>query len=212
MVRFLMPREFTDWLKMQMEDPEFRAEYKAPRGPIKIERTEIIKVKLDFDQADAMWAIQTQRNAEGDLQLSLINVEDEESIMGDEIAGIEITIPFEQARVIAVGLLRAVYREMPSTWHLAEGDPQEYISHFSEIAYQMSRLHDPRDAIKNLLDIGEQLERARCKIGAERRKSVYWKRRRDHAAMWARQNHRKIVAQRRQLKALNEKIKEAKPE
>lgn len=204
-----MPREFTDWLKVQMEDPEFRAEYES-QELVRIERTEIIKVKLDFDQADAMWAIQTHRTANGDLQLSLIKVEDEESIMGDEIAGFEITIPFNQARVIAVGLLRAVYREMPSTWHLAEGDPQEYISHFSEIAYQMSRRRDPKDAIKNLLDIGAQLERARRRIGMARRKSLYWKRRRDHAAMWARQNHRKIVEQRQQLRALNDKVRKAK--
>lgn len=167
---------------------------------MKIIRTEIVR----FEDGGVVWSIETVRHR----NKSYIELTElpPDWRPGDSGGGIvSLTIPFDKARALAVGLLRAVYFEMPSTWHLAEGDPEEYLAHVLEIIYDMTpkRKAHPRDGVHNLLVIESHMRRLTRLLGKARKKSASLRKRYEHAAGWARRNHRKIVEQRKQLAALN---------
>jgi len=169
---------------------------------MKIIRTEVIR----FEDGGSVWSIETVRHR----NKSWIEITElpEDWRLGEKSGGIvSITIPFKQARAVAVGLLRAVYYEMPSTWYLADGDPEEYLAHVLEIVYDMTpkRKAHTRDGIHNLLAIENHIYRLTRLLGKARRRSHQMKKRYLHAAGWARRNHRKIIDQRKQLAVLNRK-------
>lgn len=168
---------------------------------MKVIRTEIIR----FEEGGPVWSIETVR-LENKSIIEFTELSDDWT-PGGGTAWASFQIPFEQARAIAVGLLRAVYHEMPSTWYLADGDPQEYLSHILEIIYDMTpkRKAHARDGIHNLLAIESHIRRLTRLLGKARRKSAFLFKRYEHAAGWARRNHKKIIEQRKQLAALNER-------
>ena len=167
---------------------------------MKVIRTEIIR----FEKGGPVWSIETVKYGNKSfVELTELSP-DWQPGHGDECL-VSISLPFEQSRAIAVGLLRAVYHEMPSTWYLAEGDPEEYLAHVLEIIYDMTpkRKAHPRDGIHNLLSIQNHVDRLTRLLGIARRRAHQMKKRYLHAAGWARTNHRKIVEQRKQLAAFN---------
>lgn len=166
-------------------------------------RTEILKIK-ESKSAYPNWMIETVANGGHLIILSRLS---EDWRPGDDVFN-AVDMDFTEARVVAIGILRAIYHEMPRTWYLAEGDPEEYLAHLLEILYESvpARQADPRDGIKNLLTLIKNYKRVLLQIGKARRESNYWKRRYKHAAQWARQNHEKLVRQKKQLRALNQKV------
>ena len=167
---------------------------------MKIIRTEIVR----FEKGGSVWSIETVRHKNKSyIELTELPPDWRPGEAGGGI--VSLTIPFDKARAVAVGLLRAVYYEMPSTWHLAEGDPEEYLAHVLEIIYDMTpkRKAHPRDGIHNLLSIQNHVDRLTRLLGIARRRAEQIKKRYLHAANWARRNHGKIVEQRKQLAALN---------
>lgn len=167
---------------------------------MKIIRTEIVR----FEKGGPVWSIETVRHKNKTyIQFTEFSEDWRPGQGGTAWASFEI--PFEQVRAIAVGLLRSVYHEMPSTWYLAEGDPEEYLAHVLEIIYGMtpSRKAHSRDGVHNLLAIQYHINRLTRLLGKERKKSVSLRKRYEHVAGWARRNHRKIVEQRKQLAAFN---------
>jgi len=167
---------------------------------MKIIRTEIVR----FEDGGVVWSIETVRHrSKSYIELTELPPDWRPGEAGDGI--VSLTIPFNKARALAVGLLRAVYFEMPSTWHLAEGDPEEYLAHVLEIIYDMTpkRKAHPRDGVHNLLVIESHMRRLTRLLGKARRRSHQMKKRYLHAAGWARRNHIKLVEQRKQLAALN---------
>lgn len=170
---------------------------------MKIIRTEIVR----FEKGGSVWSIETVRHKNKSyIELTELPADWKP---GESSSGIvSLTIPFEMARAISVGLLRAVYHEMPSTWYLIEGDPEEYLAHVLEIIRDMTpkRTVHSRDGIHNLLAIENYVERLTRLLGKERKKSVSLRKRYEHVAGWARTNHRRIIEQRKQLKALNERL------
>jgi len=165
---------------------------------MKIIRTEIVR----FEDGGAVWSIETVRHRNKSyIELTELPADWKP---GESSSGIvSLTIPFGMARAISIGLLRSVYHEMPSTWHLAEGDPEEYLAHVLEMIYDMTpkRKAHTRDGIHNLLAIENYIYRLTRLLGKARRRSHQMKKRYLHAAGWARRNHRKIVEQRKQLAA-----------
>ena len=166
---------------------------------MKVIRTEIVR----FEDGGPSWVVETIRG-EGKTYIELTELS-EDWRPGDKSFGVGQTIPFKQARALAVGLLRAVYFEMPSTWHLAEGDPEEYLAHVLEMIYDMTpkRKVHTRDGIHNLLAIENYIYRLTRLLGKARRRSHQMKKRYLHAAGWARRNHGRLMEQRKQLAALN---------
>lgn len=166
---------------------------------MKVIRTEIVR----FEEGGPVWSIETVRHK----NKSFIEFTElsPDWRPGQGTAYTSFTIPFKQARAVAVGLLRAVYHEMPSTWYLIEGDPEEYLAHVLEIIYDMTpkRKAHSRDGVHNLLAIESHMRRLTRLLGKERRKSVSLRKRYEHVAGWARRNHRKIVEQRKQLAVFN---------
>lgn len=169
---------------------------------MKIIRTEVVR----FEDGGAVWSIETVR---GDHTSFVVITElPQDWRPGADSGGlVSITIPFGHARALAVGLLRAVYHEMPATWHLAEGDPEEYLAHVLELIYDMTpkREANPRDGVRNLLIIEKHIRRLTRLVGIARRRTHLIKKRYLHAAGWARRNHKRVVEQRKQLAKLNRK-------
>jgi len=168
---------------------------------MKVIRTEIVR----FEEGGPVWSIETARHKNKTLvQFTELSPDWRP---GQGTSWSSFTIPFEQVRAIAVGLLRAVYHEMPSTWYLADGDPEEYLAHVLEIIYGITPKGEanPRDGIVNLLLIEKHLRRLTRLLGVARRRLFRMKKRYEHAAEWARRNHRKVMEQRKQLAALNER-------
>ncbi len=168
---------------------------------MKIIRTEVIR----FEDGGSVWSIETVR-AKNKTHIEFTELSPNWR-PGQGTAWGSFSIPFEQARAVAIGLLRAVYHEMPSTWYLAEGDPQEYLAHVLEMVYDMTpkRKAHTRDGIHNLLAIENHMYRLTRLLGKARRRSHQMKKRYLHAAGWARRNHIRIIEQRKQLAVLNRK-------
>jgi hypothetical protein len=178
-------------------------------------RTEIITIlNPNGETVDNQWAVETVRdNKENETRIMLTPLGSGWSaISGDipRLSGPIMEIPFNEARAVAVGLLRAIYHEMPQTWYLAEGDPQEYLAHLLETIYDLTpraREHsDRRDGIKNLLAMQDAFKRAMAQIGKAKAKALQWRKRYVHAAKWARTNHRKVIAQRRDIRGMRKKL------
>jgi len=159
---------------------------------------------VNVEQSAVAFAVEVFRGAEG-LSLTVTFIEHYPWKVGDPIEGVQVDIPFSAARAVAVALLRPVYLEMPDTTKLAFNDPLEYIAHLSEIIYDISESKHP-DPILNLLNIEKQYRRMLKSIGKARKIIHKWKRRHARAANWARINQRKIINQRKAIKALERKI------
>ena len=168
---------------------------------MKVIRTEIVR----FEAGGPVWSIETVQH--GNKSFVEFTELSDDWRPGHGTAWVSLTIPFEQARALAIGLLRAVYHEMPSTWYLAEGDPEEYLAHILEIIYDMTPMVEAnaRDGIHNLLAIEKHIARLTHLLGKARKKSVSLRKRYENASGWARRNHRKVVEQRKQLASLNER-------
>lgn len=166
-------------------------------------RTEILKIK-DSQHAFPNWQIETFGNGGHLIVLSRLA---EDWRPGDNVHS-SFDLDFVEARTLAIAILRAVYFEMPQTWYLAEGDPEEYLAHVLEILYESvpRKEANPRDGIKNLLALIQSYKKALVRIGKERKERNRWQRRYEHVAKWARLNQRRLEEQRRQLKALNRKV------
>ncbi len=164
-------------------------------------RTEIIR----FEKGGPCWSVETIKGKRGKLFVEL-RMLPEDWRPGDLWdMGDGETIPFEQARDVAIGILRAVYHEMPVTWYLADRDPTEYLAHLIEIIYDMTPLPyaSARDPIHNLLAIESHMNRQSRLIGKARKRILQWKRRWENTARWARTNHKRVVDQREQLRIMN---------
>jgi len=161
---------------------------------------------VNVEQSKVAFAVEVFRGGEG-LSLTVTFMDHYPWKVGDPIEGIQVDIPFSAARAVAVALLRPVYLEMPDTTKLALNDPIEYIAHLSEIIYDISETKHP-DPIFNLLDIDKRYQRLLKGLGKVRKRIEKWRRRYMHAANWARINQRKIVNQRKAIKALERKIEE----
>lgn len=174
-------------------------------------RTEIVTI-VDEDGVRAnQWSLVTLRDGNGGTRIEL-GVLGPEWRPGDPQEGPTLSMPFGEARIVAIGMMRSVYHEMPKTWYLAEGDPEEYLSHLLEMIYEMtpSNEADQRDGLKNILVIRKQNERALRLIGIARRNTLKWRKRFLNAAMWARKNQGKIIRQRRQIRGLMDKNRDLK--
>ncbi len=165
-------------------------------------RTEIIR----FESGGPVWSIETIKDVRGKLAIE-INILPDDWRPGDKAVVAGQTLPFDQARDVAIGILRAVYHEMPATWYLADRDPTEYLAHLLEIIYDMTpdRKASRREPIHNLLSIENHIRRQGELIGKARKRVFKWKRRWENTAMWARLNHKRVVEQRAQLRVLNAK-------
>ena len=165
-------------------------------------RTEIIR----FEKGGPCWSVDTVRGKRRKLSIEL-SMLPEDWRPGDKAVVAGQTFPFEQARDVAIGILRAVYYEMPVTWHLADRDPTEYLAHLLEIIYDMTpdRKASRREPIHNLLSIESHMTRQSRLIGKARKRILKWKRRWENTARWARINHKRVVEQREQLRIFNEK-------
>ena len=168
-------------------------------------RTEILKIR-DSKHAYPNWSIETLGDDRGNYLIVLSRLSDDWRPGDDVFASFDLD--FQEARTVAIAILRAVYYEMPRTWYLAEGDPEEYLAHLLEILYESVPRRDanPRDGIKNLLALVRAYKRALVQIGKARKRENYWKRRYENAARWARLNHRRLEQQRKQLRSLNQKV------
>ena len=166
-------------------------------------RTEIIR----FEKGGPCWSIETVKGKRGKLSIEL-RMLPEDWRPGDLWdMGDGETIPFEQARDVAIGILRAVYHEMPSTWYLADRDPTEYLAHIIEMIYDITpdRFSIMREPVHNLLAIESHMRRQNRIIGKARKRILKWKRRWQNTARWARLNHKRVVEQREQLRIFNAK-------
>jgi len=165
-------------------------------------RTEIIR----FEKGGPCWSIETIKGKRGKLLIEL-SMLPEDWRPGDKAVVAGQTLPFEQARDVAIGILRAVYSEMPSTWYLADRDPTEYLAHIIEMIYDITpdRFSIMREPVHNLLSIEHHMNRQNRIIGKARKRILKWKRRWENTAKWARINHKRVVEQREQLRILNEK-------
>lgn len=161
---------------------------------------------VNVEQSKIAFAVEVFRGGEG-LSLTVTFMEHYPWKVGDPIEGVQVDIPFSAARAVAVALLRPVYLEMPDTTKLALNDPLEYIAHLAEIIYDISESKHP-DPIFNLLDIDKHYQRLLRKFGKARKVISRWRRKYEHAANWARINQRKIINQRKAIKALERKIEE----
>lgn len=177
-------------------------------------RTEIVNILEVGGETRNQWAIETLRDENNNETRIVLTPLGPHWRPGDSLFGNSIDIDFIEARAIAVGLLRSIYHEMPQTWYLAEGDPQEYLAHLLEIIYDLTprspEFTDKRDGVKNLLAMVDVYKRALSEIGKAKARALQWRRRYVNAAKWARSNHRKIVAQRRDIRGLRDKLKNNK--
>jgi len=126
-------------------------------------------------------------------------------VVGDPVEGLQIDIPFAAVRTLSTALSRAYYLEMPDTRKLIIDDPQLFIAHISELLYDLAP-NKQNDPIANLVDIGKQYRRSLRHIGTLRKKLLSMKNRYEHAAEWARKNHKKLEYQRKAIAALEKKL------
>jgi len=174
-------------------------------------RTEIVHILDEDGFTKNQWAIETLRDENNGETRIVLTPLGPDWRPGEGHLGGSIEVNFSEARALAVGILRSIYYEMPQTWYLAEGDPQEYLAHLLEMIYELTpRARDQmdrRDGIKNLLAMADVYKRALAEIGKAKAKALAWRRRYVHAAKWARTNHRKVVAQRRDIRGMRGKLK-----
>lgn len=163
-------------------------------------RTEIIR----FEKGGPTWSVETVKGKRGKLSIELTELPNDWR-PGDQAVVSGQTLPFDQARDVAIGILRAVYHEMPNTWYLADRDPTEYLAHLIEIIYDMTpdRYSILREPVHNLLAIENHMRRQNRLVGKARKRILRWKRRWENTARWARLNHKRVVEQREQLRILN---------
>jgi len=169
-------------------------------------RTEILKIADPRRTHGYSWiSIETTQYPDGlGLTLTDLFVDPETGkAETDPPTGMCMDLPFDHVRPVAVGLLRAVYAEMPESWKwIIDSDPQEYIAHMGEMLYNASPARIKGDPMANLVALLQAYKRALIEIGKAKREKEGWKARWETAARWARLNHRRLVEQRRKLRDL----------
>lgn len=113
-----------------------------------------------------------------------------------------VTFRLDTARTISVAILKTLYEWMPDAWGMLypTDDPLEAYAVLAELCREVSPLRHETDPIRNVMALEENYRRALRLIGKSRRVALGWKARYTHAAEWARRNHKRVIAQRRELR------------
>lgn len=169
------------------------------------ERLAILKIESPGElDGYSCWALHSW-NTGGDVYVSIAPiVRDEEGKFdsANPITEPGILFRLDTARTISIALLKTLYEWMPEKWGMLypNEDPLEAFALLSELCREVSPLKHETDPARNVLALEKEYRRALRLIGKSRRVALAWKARYTHAAEWARRNHKRVIAQRRELR------------